>query len=113
MALVRVGESGKRYRLGTSFDMSSNTSLGIVFTRGDTTTLSVTAILETSPVNLVVDGASSTAAANESVFYDFEPTDLASGTDGEWDVEFTYINTGPTPDDVFKNLSPVTFTVDP
>lgn len=113
MALVRVGESGKRYRLGTSFDMSSNTLLGIVFTKGDQTTLSVTATLETSPVTLVVGGVSSTAAANESVFYDFEPTDLSFGTDGEWDVEFTYTNTGASPDDVFKNLSPITFTVDP
>lgn len=113
MAFVRVGEAGKRLRIATSFNMSSNTSLSLDFTKGDTSTQTVTPTLETSSVTMLLDGVSTLVAANESVYYDFEPGDISSGTDGEWEAEFTYTNTGASPDDVFKNLTTLEFTVDP
>ncbi len=113
MAFVRVGEAGKRLRIATSFNMSSFTALSLVFTKGDTSTQTVTPTLETGSVTMILDGTSTIVAANESVFYDFEPGDISSGTDGEWDAEFIYTNTGASPDDIFKNLTTLEFTVDP
>lgn len=106
---LRVGEAGKRHRIATSFDMSSNTSLGLVYTKPDETTLSVTPTLGTT--SATIDGQS--AAANTWVFYDFVPGDIATGEDGTWTVELTYTNTSATPDDIFKNLIPINLVVSP
>ena len=105
-AVIRVGEAGKRHRISTSFDMSSNTSLALVYTKPDgIATLSVTPTLGTT---LETIGGLS-AAANTWVFYDFAPGEV--DVDGTWTAEFTYTNTTPTPDDIFKNLDPITLVV--
>lgn len=108
---LRVGEAGKRHRMAFSFDMSSNTSLGLVYTKSDgaETQLSVTPTLGTS--STTIDGQS--AAANTWAYYDFVPGDIVTGDDGDWIAEFTYTNTASTPDDIFKNLIPITLTVSP
>lgn len=106
---LRVGESGKRHRMSFSFDMSSNTSLALVYTKPDESTLSVTPTLGTS--SATIDGES--VAANTWAYYDFEPGDIASGEDGTWTAQFTYTNTASSPNDVFKNLIPITLTVSP
>lgn len=111
MANMRVGESGKRLRLATSQDMSSNTSLSFDFTKGDESTATVTPTLESGAITMIIDGVSTAISANESVYYDMTTTELSSGSDGEWTVDFTYTNTGSTPDDVWKAAA--TFTVDP
>lgn len=110
MANMRVGESGKRLRFATSFDMSSNTALSMEFTKGDGSTATVTPTLETSAVTMSIDGVSTSVLANESVYYDMTTTDLATGTEGTWTVDLTYTNTGATPDDIFK--AKATFEVD-
>lgn len=103
---IRVGESGKRHRINTQFDMSSNTSLGLVYTNPvDGTLLSVTATLGTT--TQTIDGVS--VAANFWLFYDFSAGELPDP--GKWDVQVTYTNTAPTPDDIFKNLDPITLIV--
>lgn len=104
-AVIRVGEAGKRHRISTSFDMSSNTSLALVYTKPDDTELSVAPTLGTSPETI----GGLTAAANTWVFYDFVPGELDIA--GTWTAEFTYTNTAPTPDDIFKNLDPITLVV--
>ncbi len=105
-AVIRVGEAGKRHRISTSFDMSSNTALALVYTKPDgIATLSVTPTLETGAVTI----GGLLAAANTSVFYDFQPGEI--DIDGTWTAEFTYTNTSPTPDDIFKNLDPITLVV--
>jgi hypothetical protein len=111
MANMRVGESGKRLRFATSFNMSSGTSFNFDFIKGDESASSVTPTLETGSVTMDLDGVSTIVAANESVFYDMLTTDLSANSDGEWSVDLTYTNTGPTPDDIFK--AKTTFTVDP
>jgi len=103
---IRVGESGKQHRINVQFDMSANTSLGLVYTNPvDGTELSVSATLGTTTET--IDGVS--VAANFWLFYDFEVTDLTDA--GSWDVQVTYTNTVPTPDDIFKNLDPIKLIV--
>ncbi len=109
MANMRVGESGKRLRLATSFNMASNTALSMTFTRPGSTDLTVTPTLETGAVTMSIDGVSTEVSANESVYYDFDTGEL--DVSGPWPLEFTYTNTGATPDDIFKAAA--TFTVDP
>ena len=111
MANMRVGESGKRLRIATSFDMSSNTDLSIDFIKGDGSTSTVTATLETGAITMIIDGTSTLVAANESVYSDMWVTDLPPGTDGTWTAKFTYTNTGSIPDDIF--IEDTQFTVDP
>ena len=106
---IRVGEAGVRHLMAMSFDMSSNTSLALVYTKADQTTLSVTPTLGGTSQSI----NSLTVAANEWVYYDFVPGDIASGEDGTWTAEFIYTNTGPTPDDIYKNRIPITFVVSP
>jgi hypothetical protein len=45
---MNAGEYGIQFQFGTGFDMSSNTSLSLAFTRPDNTTLTVTAALGTT-----------------------------------------------------------------
>lgn len=103
---IRVGESGKRHRINCKFDMSSNTSIGFVYTKPVTgNTLTVTGVLGTTIET--IDGLS--VAANFWAYYDFEVGDVDEA--GNWDLQITYNNTASTPDDVFKNLDPITLVV--
>ena len=104
--VLRVGESGKEHRINVKFDMSSNTSIGFVYTKpGTGTTLSVSGVLGTTQET--IDGV--IVAANFWASYTFQPTDLDEA--GDWDLQITYNNTSSTPDDIFKNLDPITLTV--
>ncbi len=111
MANMRVGESGKRLRFATSFNMSSNTALAFAFIKGNGDTASVTATLETGAITMDLDGVSTAISANESCYFDMTTTELSSGSDGEWTVDLTYTDTAPTPDDIF--FAKTIFTVDP
>lgn len=103
---IRVGESGKQHRISVQFDMTNNTSIGFVYTNPVTgTLLSVAATLGTTIET--IDGVS--VAANFWAFYAFDVTDLIDA--GSWDVQVTYTNTASTPDDIFKNLDPITLVV--
>jgi len=103
---IRVGESGKRHRIIVQFDMSSNTSIDFVYTKPiSSDLLSVSGVLGTTAET--IDGVS--VAANFWAYYDFEPTDLDEA--GNWDLQITYNNTVPTPDDIFKNLDSITLVV--
>ena len=102
---IRVNESGKQHRIRTDFDMSSNTSLSIVYTKPSGAELSVSGTLGTTQVT--IDGV--TVAANQWLFYTFQPSELDEA--GDYQVEVTYTNTNATPDDNFRNLTPITLTV--
>lgn len=98
---IKVGESGKTFRVGAGFDMSSNTELTLTFTKPDTTTATKTktggqVTLGTSPVT---DADLGSLSANEYVEYEIEPNFF--DTAGTWKVYLTYTNTTPTPDDVY------------
>ena len=103
--VLRVNESGKRLRVALDFDMSNNTSLAMLLTKPSGATLSVTATLGTAQET--IDG--NVVAANFHMFYDFVPGDVDES--GTWQVDVTYTNTTPTPDDIFFNLDVETFEV--
>ena len=105
-SVLRVGETGKRIRVATGFDMSNNTSLAMLFTKPSGATLSVTATLGTTNETFS-DGTA--VLANEFMFYDTDTGDIDES--GTWQVDVTYTNTAATPDDVFKNLDVETFEV--
>lgn len=103
---IRVGESGKQHRINVQFDMSANTSIDFVYKKpisGDL--LSVSGVLGTTTET--IDGVS--VAPNFWASYDFAPTDLDEA--GNWDLQITYNNTVPTPNDIFKNLDPIILVV--
>lgn len=108
---LRVGETGKIFRVAASFDMSSNTELTLTFTLPDDTTVTKTkgggeVVLGTSNITDADLGA---LLANEYVEYDIESGFLSQA--GSWQVNLTYTNTASTPDDIFIG-SCATFTVD-
>jgi len=103
--IIRVGESGKRHRVNVKFDMSSNTSIGFVYTKPSGATLTVPGVLGTSSITI----AGVSVSPNFWAYYDFVPGDLDEA--GDYDLQITYTNTAATPDDIFKNLDPITLTV--
>lgn len=111
---IRVGETGKKIYIITSFDMTSNTSLNIYATppSGVSNTKTWTAQLEIGSLSNIVleDGTAVTSvAANQSMFYELaDSTDLSE--DGDWTLVGEYINTGASPDDRFLS-DPVILTV--
>ena len=74
---MRVGESGKRVRFATAFDMSANTALAFAFLKGDGSTQTVVATLEAGAIVMDLDGTATNVAGGESCFYDMEPGDLS------------------------------------
>jgi len=108
---LKVGESGKIFRVASGFDMSSNTELTLTFYVPSTP---ASTVLKTTADGVVL-GAGVTdpdlgvLAANEYVEYDIEAGVLAD--DGEWKVTLTYENTAANPDDVFIGNC-ASFTVD-
>lgn len=111
---IRVGETGKKIYVVTSFDMSSNTLLQIIAVppSGEANQKTWTATIDAVGFASVTleDGTSSGAvAANASLFYT-----LANTTDldevGDWTLVAVYTNTSTTPDEVFKS-DPVTLSV--
>lgn len=113
MAEIRVGDSGRQYQAritgenDTPFDLSSSTALSLVFTKISGSVLSVTPTMGTS--DETIDGKD--APANTWIFYDFQTGELDET--GNWNVNFTYTNTTPDPDDIFQNLSTNTLGVAP
>lgn len=104
---MRVGESGIRHRIDMLFDMSSNTSIDFVYTKPVTRDLlSVPGIL--GATQETIDSVAT--AANFWCYYDFTPTDIDEA--GLWELNITYNNTTPTPDNILLNQTPITFTVD-
>lgn len=98
---LKVGESGKIFRVAAGFDMSSNTELTLTFTLPDASTVTKTktggeVVLGTSGIT---DDDLGALSANEYVEYDIEPLFLSQA--GSWQVSLTYTNSTPTPDDVF------------
>ncbi len=91
MSVLKVGEFGKIVQMGTSFDMSANTDLNIVFTKPDQTQLTVTAGVTAPaiPATVDVNGVSTTFAANEYLQYSFVSGDLDQA--GTWIANGVYI----------------------
>lgn len=103
-------ESGKIFRVGAGFDMSSRTELTLTFTDPDGTEITKTqtggeVTLGTGPVT---DPDLGSLSANEYVEYEIETGFLTPS--GTWKVKLTYTNTTPDPDDVFIGEC-ATFTV--
>ncbi len=106
MTDARVGESGKEHRISVQFDMSNNTSIDFVYTKPRSgALLSVSGVIGTTQET--IDG--NVVAANFWASYEFKPGDLDEA--GTRNLQVTYNDTTTTPDDVFKNLSPIQFTV--
>ena len=92
MSVLKVGEFGKILQMGTSFDMSSNTALNIIFTKPDQTQLTVTNPGVTAPavqVTVDVNGVPTTFEANEYFQYAFVTGDLDQA--GTWIANGVYI----------------------
>lgn len=107
MAVLVVGETGKRIRLSSGgFDMSAQTSLQMLFTRPDATTSTVTATLGTTSETF--DGIG-TVNANEWAYYDIADTTLLT-ISGTYTARLLFGNTTPTPDQNFKGIF-ASFTV--
>ena len=98
---MKVGETGITFRVGASYDMSSETELELTFTKPDATTVtkSQTGGEVTLGTSAVTDSDLGALSANEYVEYEIESGFL--DTAGTWKVYLTYTNTTPTPDDVF------------
>lgn len=89
---MNVGEYGVQFVLGVSFDMSSNTSLSLTFTKPDGTTLTVTDPDVTIAASPIVTTAG-TFASNTYFLYTFVSGDIDQA--GDWSVRGTYNAAGP------------------
>ena len=89
---MNVGEYGVQFVLGTSFDMSANTSLSLTFTKPDGTTLTVTNPAVTISASPIVTTAG-TFDANTYFLYTFVSGDVSVA--GDWTVRGTYNAAGP------------------
>ena len=98
---MNVNEYGVVFRLGVSFDMSSNTALGLTFTKPSGATLTVSNPNVTAPGSV-----GSGFSANEYFQYTFAQGDVDEA--GSWSVRGTYT-------DGSKQLisDAATFTVNP
>lgn len=99
---LRVGESGKTFRVAAGFDMSNNTELTLTFTLPDSSTVTKTksggdVILGTATIT---DDDLGELIANQYVIYEIDPGFLTQS--GAWYVRLTYTNTVPDPDDIFE-----------
>lgn len=101
--MPKKNEVGILLRVGTSFNMSSNTSLAMKIKQPDGTILAKTPTLETNLVSTTLGDF----AANESIRYTFVTDDLDQT--GEYEVEVTYNDTGGGPDIFISDTA--TFTV--
>ena len=87
-----VGEYGIPFRLGVNYDLSAATSLTLVFTKPDRSTLSVTnpdVSVGSLPINTNVGNF----AANTYVTYTFQSGDVDQH--GQWSVRLTYEDASP------------------
>ena len=110
---IRVGETGKRLYVITSYDMTGNTSLQIIAVPPTGTqnqkTWTATIGGGLSTITLEDGTAVSSVPAGESMYYDLAATsDLDEA--GTWTLVGVYTNTGATPDDIFKS-DPVSLEV--
>ncbi len=105
---IKVGESGKIFRYGTSFDMSSSTSLELKFTNPAGVEISVTNPKVTAPAVGVTDPDVGPLVASEYMEFDIEATDFI--TAGSWSVCGIFTNTATTPDQIYHGDS-ASFTV--
>lgn len=105
---LKVGETGKIFRVAAGFDMSSYTELALTFTKpSGTVVIKLTADGVTIGAG-VTDPTLGVLSANEYVDYEIEAglLDEASildtdGTYTDWQVYLTYTNTAVNPDDIF------------
>lgn len=105
---IKVGESGKAFRLGVGFDMSSNTALSLVFTSPSGTQTTKTNPDVTAPASYVLDPDVGGLNASEYFEYTIESTDFTEA--GTWTVYGIYTNATPSPDHIYHS-NDVTFTV--
>lgn len=98
---LRVGESGKTFRVATGFDMSANTDISITLTKPDGT--SVMKTKSASEISLgttpITDPDLGALAANTYINYPVETGVLTLA--GTWYVQLTYTYTGVTPNDTY------------
>lgn len=96
---IKVGETGRTFRVNAEFDMSSYTELTIVFTKPDGTTVTkTTADGVALGASQVTDDDLGLLTANKYITYDNE--DIFD-TEGTWKLYGKYTNTAESPDDVF------------
>lgn len=95
MAVLVVGETGKTVRLSSGgYDMSSNTSIDIRFTKPSGTVVDKTATLGTTQETF--DDGIGTVEANEWAFYDVDDATLLDAA-GSWKARLVYGDTGAAP----------------
>ena len=92
---LHVSEVGKSIVVNAGYDLSANTSLSLVFTKPDQTTLTVTSGVTAPASTLVVtiDGVSTTLNANEYWLYATASGDLDQA--GTWSVHGKYVDASP------------------
>lgn len=85
---MNVGEYGISYNLNVNYDISGFTTLGLVFTRPDGTTITRANGSVTVPSTPLVTTDAGTFAANQYCAYVFQVGDLSVA--GEYTVRLTY-----------------------
>lgn len=86
MRTIAATEYGIKIIIGTSFDMSANTLLGLRFEKPDGTTLDVTPTLGT----IEVTTTAGTFAANTWAEYTFVTGNIGADDDGTWKAQLQY-----------------------
>ncbi len=109
---IHVGESGKLYGYNTNLDLSSNTSLSLVFTAPDGSKITIDPSRISAPAVdgiFDVNGTPTTFLANQYMQFITLSTDFL--TSGGWYVCGTYTNAGVSPEQIFSARRK-SFTVD-
>lgn len=91
---MKLGESGKVFRVNTGFDISAYTSLELVFTKPDGSSVSVTDPRVTAPS--VAGGG-----FNADEYMEFTTNSTDFDTAGIWRVYAKFTNTTPDPDQIY------------
>ncbi len=109
---IHINESGKLFGYNTNFDLSSNTSLSLVFTAPDGSKIAIDPSRISAPAVDGIfdeDGVPTTYLANQYMQFVILPTDFL--TSSGWYVCGTYTNAGVSPEHIFSARRK-SFTVD-
>ena len=96
---IKVGESGKTFRVNAGFDLSSNTSLDLIFTKPDGTEVTITDARVSAPAVNVTDDDLGALTASE--YFEFSTLSTDFDVAGVWRVYGKYTNTVTDPGQVY------------
>lgn len=103
--VFKVGETGRLHRVNAGFDLPTRTELTLTYTKPDGSTVIKTETGGEVALGIVnvTDPDLGNLLANKYVEYEIEAgfLDQANTSTSSWKVYLTYINTAPTPDDIF------------